>query len=35
MVGYGMMGEWHSRALRDAGVELHTLVGRRPEATEA
>ena len=35
VVGYGMMGEWHSRALRDAGVELHTLVGRRPEAAEA
>ncbi len=32
VVGYGMMGEWHSRALRDAGAELHTLVGRRPEA---
>ncbi len=35
VVGYGMMGEWHSRALRDAGAELHTLVGRRPEAAEA
>ena len=32
VVGYGMMGEWHARALRDAGAELHTLVGRRPEA---
>ena len=35
VVGYGMMGEWHSRALRDAGAELHTLVGRRPEAAAA
>ncbi len=35
VVGYGMMGEWHSRALRDMGVELHTLVGRRPEAAQA
>ena len=35
VVGYGMMGEWHSRALRAAGAELHTLVGRRPEAAEA
>ena len=35
VVGYGMMGEWHSRALRDAGAELHTLVGRRPGAAAA
>ena len=35
VVGYGMMGEWHSQALRDEGVELHTLVGRRPEAAQA
>lgn len=35
VVGYGMMGEWHSQALKEAGVELHTLVGRRPEAARA
>jgi len=35
MAGYGIMGKWHSRALRDAGVELHTLVGRNPEAAAA
>mgnify|MGYP000029443360 CR=1 FL=1 len=33
MVGYGMMGTWHSQALqRMPGVELHTLCGPRPEA---
>ena len=32
MVGYGMMGVWHSEALRAAGATLHTAVGRRPEA---
>ena len=32
MVGYGMMGVWHSEALRKAGAVLHTAVGRRPEA---
>lgn len=32
MVGYGMMGVWHSDALQGAGVRFHTLVGRRPEA---
>ena len=32
MVGYGMMGDWHSQALIDAGAVLHTVVGRRPEA---
>ena len=32
MVGYGMMGVWHSEALREAGAVLHTVVGRRPEA---
>ncbi len=31
MVGYGMMGVWHSDALRESGVHFHTLVGRRPE----
>ncbi len=35
MVGYGMMGVWHSEALRRADAVLHTAVGRRPEATEA
>jgi 2-hydroxy-4-carboxymuconate semialdehyde hemiacetal dehydrogenase len=35
MVGYGMMGVWHSEALlRERGVALHTVVGRRPEASE-
>jgi 2-hydroxy-4-carboxymuconate semialdehyde hemiacetal dehydrogenase len=32
VVGYGMMGVWHSQALLEAGAVLHTLVGRRPEA---
>lgn len=32
MVGYGMMGVWHSEALLRTGAALHTLVGRRPEA---
>lgn len=32
MVGYGMMGVWHSEALLKEGAVLHTLVGRRPEA---
>lgn len=33
MVGYGMMGVWHSEALAGrADATLHTLVGRRPEA---
>lgn len=35
MVGYGMMGVWHSEALRRGDAVLHTLVGRRPEAAEA
>jgi len=34
MVGYGMMGVWHSEALRRTDAVLHTLVGRRPDATE-
>ena len=34
MIGHGMMGTWHSEALRAIpGVALHTLVGRRPEPT--
>lgn len=32
MVGYGMMGSWHSEALKKCGVTLHTVVGRRPDA---
>lgn len=32
MVGYGMMGVWHSDALIGQDVRFHTLVGRRPEA---
>ena len=34
VVGYGMMGLWHSEALKKAGAVLHTIVGRRPEATQ-
>lgn len=35
VVGYGMMGTWHSDALKDyADCQLHTLVGRRPEQTQ-
>lgn len=32
MVGYGMMGVWHSEALRSTDAALHTLVGRREDA---
>ena len=33
MVGYGMMGAWHSEALRhERDVVLHTVVGRRADA---
>jgi 2-hydroxy-4-carboxymuconate semialdehyde hemiacetal dehydrogenase len=36
MVGYGMMGVWHSEALlKEAGVTLHTVVGRRADAAQA
>ncbi len=35
MVGYGMMGVWHSEALRRTDAVSHTLVGRRPDAAEA
>ena len=35
MVGYGMMGVWHSEALRRTDAVLHTLVGRRPDAAAA
>lgn len=34
MVGYGMMGSWHSEALRTRDVVLHTVVGRRLEAAQ-
>src|SRR5437879_1318864 len=33
MVGYGMMGVWHSEALAGTGARLHTVVGRRPDPT--
>jgi 2-hydroxy-4-carboxymuconate semialdehyde hemiacetal dehydrogenase len=32
MVGYGMMGVWHSEALRTTDAVLHTVVGRRADA---
>jgi 2-hydroxy-4-carboxymuconate semialdehyde hemiacetal dehydrogenase len=32
MVGYGMMGVWHSEALVKAGAVPHTVVGRRADA---
>jgi 2-hydroxy-4-carboxymuconate semialdehyde hemiacetal dehydrogenase len=32
MVGYGMMGVWHSDALKRTDAVLHTVVGRRAEA---
>jgi 2-hydroxy-4-carboxymuconate semialdehyde hemiacetal dehydrogenase len=36
MIGHGMMGRWHSEALRQrADCRLHVLVGRRAEPTEA
>lgn len=34
MVGHGMMGAWHSDALQALHCCLHTVVGRRREATE-
>jgi 2-hydroxy-4-carboxymuconate semialdehyde hemiacetal dehydrogenase len=34
MIGYGMMGVWHSEALKKTEAVLHTLVGRRPEAAK-
>ncbi len=34
MVGYGMMGVWHSEALQKTDAVLHTVVGRRPEAAQ-
>lgn len=32
MVGHGMMGVWHSEALRNTDAVLHTVVGRREVA---
>lgn len=32
IVGYGMMGSWHSEALQKCDVTLHTVVGRRADA---
>jgi 2-hydroxy-4-carboxymuconate semialdehyde hemiacetal dehydrogenase len=34
IVGYGMMGGWHSDALKGTDAVLHTLVGRRADATQ-
>ena len=34
MVGYGMMGVWHSEALQRTDAVLHTVVGRRPDAAQ-
>jgi 2-hydroxy-4-carboxymuconate semialdehyde hemiacetal dehydrogenase len=34
VVGYGMMGQWHSEALRKVNIGLHTAVGRRPEGAK-
>jgi 2-hydroxy-4-carboxymuconate semialdehyde hemiacetal dehydrogenase len=34
MVGYGMMGQWHSAALQKTDAVVHTVVGRRPEAAK-
>lgn len=34
MVGYGMMGVWHSEALRKTDAVLHTVVGRRADAAK-
>ena len=35
MVGYGMMGVWHSEALLAHGAILHTVVGPRAGAAQA
>src|SRR5689334_23382847 len=35
IVGYGMMGLWHTEALKGSGAVLHTLVGRRADAARA
>jgi 2-hydroxy-4-carboxymuconate semialdehyde hemiacetal dehydrogenase len=34
MVGYGMMGVWHSEALKKTDAVLHTVVGRRADASK-
>jgi 2-hydroxy-4-carboxymuconate semialdehyde hemiacetal dehydrogenase len=34
LVGYGMMGVWHSEALLKAAAVLHTVVGRRAEGAK-
>ncbi|MBM3599987.1 MAG: Gfo/Idh/MocA family oxidoreductase [Alphaproteobacteria bacterium] len=34
MVGYGMMGVWHSQALKKTDAVLHTVVGRRADAAQ-
>ena len=34
MIGYGMMGAWLSEALKASDAVLHTLVGRRPQASK-
>jgi 2-hydroxy-4-carboxymuconate semialdehyde hemiacetal dehydrogenase len=34
MVGYGMMGTWHSEALQKTDAVLHTVVGRRLDAAK-
>ncbi len=34
MIGHGMMGNWHSEALKRTDAVLHTLVGKRPEAAK-
>ena len=34
MVGYGMMGVWHSEALKKTDAVLHSVVGRRAEAVK-
>jgi 2-hydroxy-4-carboxymuconate semialdehyde hemiacetal dehydrogenase len=34
MVGYGMMGVWHSEALKKTDAVPHTIVGRRVEAAQ-
>ena len=33
VVGYGMMGVWHSEALKRNDAVLHTVVGRRPQTS--
>ncbi len=35
MVGYGMMGVWHTEALKQTDAVLHTVVGRRAEGAQA